>query len=143
MIYKYEMACKEAGLSEEQTAEIRKFFDAEKKKLRRDMDAREAEGIVFNSITTFTNNEEDSETFELVSDMNLEEMLIHQMNLENLNDCLQELSADDREFLFIIFSGERGMKAAYAKTHNCSEAAVTRRKNRLMKVLRKKFFEKI
>jgi predicted transcriptional regulator len=64
------------------------------------------------------------------------------MDLEKLNKCLQGLTADDREFLFIIFSGERGTKAAYAKIHNCSEAAVTRRKNRLIKVLREKFFEK-
>ena len=28
---KYEIACREAGLSEEKTAEIRRFFDAEKK----------------------------------------------------------------------------------------------------------------
>lgn len=26
MIYKYELACREAGLSEEQTAEIRRFL---------------------------------------------------------------------------------------------------------------------
>lgn len=47
MIYKYEMACKEAGLSDEATAEIRRFFDAEKKKLKRDKAYREAKGIRF------------------------------------------------------------------------------------------------
>ena len=31
MIIKYEIACREAGLSEENTAEIRKFLDAEQK----------------------------------------------------------------------------------------------------------------
>ena len=50
MIYKYEMACKEAGLSEEQTAEIRRFFDAEKKRLKRDKKAREEEGITFSYV---------------------------------------------------------------------------------------------
>ena len=34
MITSYERACKEAGLSEEKTAEIRRFFDAEQKKLK-------------------------------------------------------------------------------------------------------------
>ena len=35
MIYKYEMACKEAGMSEETIAEIHRMFDADKKKLKR------------------------------------------------------------------------------------------------------------
>ena len=30
MIYKYELACKEAGLDEEKIKEIRKYFDREK-----------------------------------------------------------------------------------------------------------------
>ena len=34
MIIKYEIACREAGLSEENTAEIRKFLDAEQYMLK-------------------------------------------------------------------------------------------------------------
>ena len=40
MIIKYEIACREAGLSEENTAEIRKFLDAEQKKLKRRKEAK-------------------------------------------------------------------------------------------------------
>ena len=43
MIYKYEMACREAGLSEEKTAEIRRMFDAEYKKLKRRKKRQEEE----------------------------------------------------------------------------------------------------
>jgi DNA-directed RNA polymerase specialized sigma24 family protein len=139
MIYKYEMACKEAGLSEEQTAKIRRFFDAEKKKLRRDVEAREAEGIVFNSIATFSNDEEDSETFELVSDVDLEETMIHQMDLEKLNKCLQELSADDREFLYALYGNGYGAESHLARVLGIPRQTLQRRKERLLQTLREKF----
>jgi hypothetical protein len=56
---------------------------------------------------------------------------------------MAELPDEDREFLLIVFSGDFGAKSNYARQHNCSEATVTRRKNRLLKMLREKFFEKI
>lgn len=43
MIYKYEMACREAGLNEEQIKEIDRVFDADKKKLKRKKNAQEEE----------------------------------------------------------------------------------------------------
>lgn len=145
MIYKYEMACKEAGLSEEQTAEIRRFFDAEKKRMKRDKEAREEAGITFSYIQSADQNYDgDSDMDELdFLDVNydLEEIILHKILLEKLREALKELSVDDREFLLAVYDGF-GAASRYAKQHGLSEMQVSRRKKDLIEQLRKKFFEK-
>lgn len=109
MIYKYEMACKEAGLSDEATAEIRRFFDAEKKKLKRDKAYREAKGITFSYL--YPSEEDSEETGDLAcrelidENADVEETTMQKLLLEQLHDALDELSDDDREFLLFMFSG--------------------------------------
>lgn len=145
MIYKYELACKEAGLSEEQTAEIRRFFDAEQKRLRRDKDAREREDITFSYIQSADQNYDGESNIDeldfIDEDFDLEDLVIRKLQLEKLDRILAELPADDREFLLAVF-GERGSAVRYAKSHGMSEVQVTRKKKALLEDLRKKFFEK-
>ena len=145
MIYKYEMACKEAGLSEEQTAEIRRFFDAEKKRMKRDKAAREEAGITFSYIQSADQNYDgDSDMDELDfldENYDLEEIILHKILLEQLREALKELSVDDREFLLAVYDGF-GAASRYAKQHGLSEMQVSRRKKDLIEQLRKKFFEK-
>lgn len=145
MIYKYEMACKEAGLSEEQTAEIRRFFDAEKKRMKRDKEAREEAGITFSYIQSADQNYDgDSDMDELDfldENYDLEEIILHKILLEQLREALKELSVDDREFLLAVYDGF-GAASRYAKQHGLSEMQVSRRKKDLIEQLRKKFFEK-
>ena len=130
MIYKYEMACKEAGLSDEATAEIRRFFDAEKKKLKRDKAYREAKGITFSYL--YPSEEE-------IADV--EETTMQKLLLEQLNDALDELSDDDREFLLFMFSGY-GSASACARKLGVYPSTVLRRRDALIQKLRKSFFEK-
>ena len=145
VIYKYELACKEAGLSEEQTAEIRRFFDAEQKHLKRDKKAREDAGITFSYIVTSEDESEEAGDLDSreIADENydLEDIGMHNLLLEQLHKILQELSVDDREFLLAVF-GERGSAVRYAKSHGMSEVQVTRKKKELLEDLRKIFFEK-
>ena len=145
MIYKYELACKEAGLSEEQTAEIRRFFDNEKDKLSHDKEMRKKHGVTF-SYSAVSEDREDEcgsngELDFVDRDFDLEALIIHKMEMEKLNKCLAELPEEDREFLLTIFSGS-GAAQRYVETHNTSKASVSRRKTRLIEQLRKKFFEK-
>jgi len=146
MIYKYEMACKEAGLSEEQTAEIRRFFDAEKKRLKRDKKAREEEGITFSYVVPSEAESEvsgDLESRDIIDEnFDLEEMIMQKILLEQLHKALSELSVDDREFLLAVHDGF-GAASRYAKQHGLSEMQVSRRKKDLIEKLRKKFFEKV
>ena len=146
MIYKYEMACKEAGLSEEQTAEIRRFFDAEKKRLKRDKEVREEEGITFSYIVTSDDESEeagDLDSREIADEgFNLEELIIHKLELEKLDKVLKELPEDDREFLLSLFSYGSGGVSKFARARGVPRETVRDRKHRLLKVVREKFFEK-
>lgn len=132
MIYKYEMACKEAGLSEEQTAEIRRFFDAEKKRLKRDKEVREEEGITFSYIVTSEDESEeagDLDSREIADEgFNLEELIIHKLELEKLDKVLKELPEDDREFLLSLFSYGSGGVSKFARARGVPRETVRDRK---------------
>ena len=142
MIYKYELACREAGLTEEHTAKIRRLFDAEKKRLARDKRAREREGIVFNSMSAFVEDESDDEVEVADERVDVEAEALRRIELERLRKILEEFPREDREFLPFIFSGRQseGLQKAYAVKNGISEMAVSRRKARLVKMLRKRFF---
>ncbi len=142
MIYKYELACREAGLTEEHTAKIRRLFDVEKKRLARDKRAREREGIVFNSMSAFVEDESDDEVEVADERVDVEAEALRRIELERLRKILEEFPREDREFLLFIFSGRQseGLQKAYAVKNGISEMAVSRRKARLVKMLRKRFF---
>lgn len=142
MIYRYEKACQEAGMEESRIAEIRRFFDGEQKKLNRDKEAREKAGIVFNSLNALVDSEGMSE-YEIPDERSIpEEMVVQNLAMDRLRQCLDELPAEDREFLFAIFEGEYGYETALAKKMGIPRTTLRYRKERLLEALRKKFFEK-
>lgn len=145
MIYKYELACKEAGLSDEQTAAIRNYLDEQKKKVSHEKDVREELGIKFSfssvSSDRFDEIGDEDEMDFVDEDFDLEELIIHKLDLDRLNRCLDELSVEDREFILSVYA-EHGYARRYAKEHSMSEMAVSRKKSALVKKLREKFFEK-
>ncbi|MBO5158029.1 MAG: sigma-70 family RNA polymerase sigma factor [Lachnospiraceae bacterium] len=142
MIIKYEIACREAGLSEEQTAEIRKFFDAEKKKLNRRRETRRENGVYYLSIEGMQERAEydEQDTYD-IPDLNtdVEEMAMHTWELGRLNQLLDELSKDDKEFLLACFAEERGSECELARRMGVSRDAVRWRKEKLVKMLKEKF----
>lgn len=141
MIYKYEIACKEAGLSEEQTAEIRKFFDGEKKKLKRDKEKREKNGIVFNSLRGLVGNY-DADEYEIEDPApQVEKQILHKLELEQLRRSMDKLPEDDREFLYAIFENDSLPERKLAEKLGIPAATYFRRKKRVLEQLRKKFFE--
>lgn len=142
MIIKYEIACREAGLSEEQTAEIRKYFDAEKKKLNRRRETRRENGVYYLSIEGMQERAEydEQDTYD-IPDLNtdVEEMAMHTWELERLNQLLDELSKDDKEFLLACFAEERGSECELARRMGVSRDTVRWRKEKLVKMLKEKF----
>lgn len=142
MIIKYEIACREAGLSEEKTAEIRKFFDAEQKKLNRRRESRKGNGVYYLSIEGMQEcaEYEDQNTFDIPDlNTNVEETAIHTWELERLNQLLNELLEEDREFLMACFAEERGSECALARRMGVSRDTVRWRKEKLVKMLKEKF----
>lgn len=145
MIYKYEIACREAGLSEEKTAEIRKFFDAEQKKLKRLNEKMENSGLFTVSVNAIDSENYDFEvdTYDIEDPtMDVENMVIKKMELSVLRSCMEELSQDDKEFLLACFTGERGAIMELAKKLGLPQTTVSSRKKRLFEQVKKSFLEK-
>ena len=140
MILEYEKACKEAGLSEEQTKEIRKFFDAEVKKLNRRKTARDHNSVSVFSFEDLKNEQlmdGEEPDFEDTG-MNVEELAMKQLLLEKLRDLLQEMPEGDCQFLMDMFNhGSRG-EAYIAKTYGWTRSKVRYKKKSLLGDLRKK-----
>lgn len=73
---------------------------------------------------------------------NPEEMVVQNLAMDRLRQCLDELPAEDREFLFALFEGKYGYETALAKEMGIPRTTLQRRKERLVEALRQKFFEK-
>ena len=142
MIYKYEMACREAGLPEEQIAEIRRMFDAEYKRLGRRKKAKETNNISW--ISTADMSGADSETEYELADENTdgEGMVLHQLELEELQGYLDELTEDDRKFLLAMFEDVENANQRMAEKLGLTIGQVRYRKEKLLKMLRARFEEK-
>ncbi|WP_194611694.1 RNA polymerase sigma factor [Clostridium vitabionis] len=141
MIYKYEMACREAGLPEEQIAEIRRMFDAEYKRLGRRKKAKEKSNISWISTTDMSGSESETD-YELVDEnADVEGTVLHQLELEELQGYLEELTEDDRKFLLAMFEDVENANQRMAEKLGLTIGQVRYRKEKLLKMLRARFEE--
>ena len=142
MIYEYELACKEAGLSEEKIKEIRRMFDAEKKKLKRRKAAKERYGWGFFAIEDLTVGGilHHKGAFDIPdAGMSVEDEIIHQLDLERLNECLAEFEPEDKEFLLDCFKCERGAETYTMEKYGMTRSRVRNKKRILINRLREQF----
>lgn len=143
MIYKYEMACKEAGLSEEKIKEIRQIFDTDKKKLKRENEYLEKNDIRYFSISDVDQDAEDIGDYSLIdTSVNVEMDVIKKLEMEKLMCYLNELPVDDREFLYLCFGEVKENDTAIAKKLGLPRTTVQSRKKKLLTLLRNRFEEK-
>ena len=142
MDIKYEIACRKAGLSEEKTAEIRRFFDAEKKKLNRRKEAKTKSGFAYLSMEGLTEylSDTDMESFD-IPDVNtdVEAEAILSAEISRLREYLEEFSEEDRVFLLECFSGEHDAISRISERTGISRTTLSSRKSRLIKRLKAKF----
>lgn len=103
MIYKYEMACKEAGMREEDIHALRREFDNDYKRLSRENEKKERAGITVMSLSL--NDSEGDEYEQEIADptINIEEAYIHNWELQRLGELMAELDREDRDFLYDCF----------------------------------------
>ena len=145
MIYKYEIACREAGLSEETTAEIRKFFDAEKKKLKRHNVILKKNNVNYRSVdaTEWEGIDSNFGSYDIEdTNMNVENLVIEKIEMDLLKNCMEELSQEEQEFLLACFDGERGTIMKLAKELGIPQTTISSRKKRLFERVKKSFLEK-
>lgn len=144
MIYKYEMACKEAGLNEEQTKAIRRVFDREKKQLKRMNELQEEMqkkyGFEIYSFSELHGQDEEEDFDPMDPGMNLEDRILHQMDVDRLRELLAQLPEEDRELLLAYYDGTHGSKQAYLENMNLSRYRADYRVAVLIKELRARFF---
>ena len=141
MIYEYELACKEAGLSEEKIKEIRRMFDAEKKKLKRRKEAKERYGWGYISIDGMTfKTERDQGTLDIPDpNTNVEQEVMEQCEMEQLRELLNALATEDKRFLMDYYQCKHGEKMVVAEKYGMTIQQANYRKNKLLERLRKDF----
>ena len=143
MFYKYELACKAAGLSEEETAQIRNYIDTQRKKLKRENKIKERLGISFlplESLSGFL----DEGTYEIPDmDMDPERDAIHNLELKQLRKVMRELPEEDREFLLAVFEDYKDAEKRIGEKLGLTRGQVQYRKRKLIQILREKMCVKI
>ena len=133
---------KKDGESEEKIKEYKRFLDREKKRCKRDREAKQAAGIVFNSLDALTGNDVEHEFDIPDPSQDVLEQIVHNDDLEMLRKCLRNLSQDERHLLDVYFGAEDEVAAQAANTLGIPVSTFKDRKNRILKKIRKEFFEK-
>ena len=139
MLYKYELACREAGLTEEKTKEIRQMFDTEYKRLKRRKQRQKKYGISAISVTDMSGTENECD-YELEdTNNNVEEIVLHKMDLKDLQRYLQELPEEDRDFLYDYYSCRDKPLVYMSEKCSLTKHQVRYKRDRLIMLLRNKF----
>lgn len=139
MIYKYEIACKEAGLNEEKIVEIRKIFDNDKKRLKREKQRMLEEDIRYFSVDAFEAGE-DVESFEIEDpNADTEALAMKNWELSKLREYLAELTPDDIEFIMACYQDAKDSDERIAEKMGLTRNQVRYKKKMLLKHLKERF----
>lgn len=139
MIYKYEIACKEAGLNEEKIVEIRKVFDNDKKRLKREKQRMEEKDIHCFSIDAFQAGE-DIERFDIADpNADTEALAIKNWELSKLREFLAELTTEDVEFIMACYQEAKESDERIAEKMGLTRNQVCYKKKMLLKHLKERF----
>lgn len=142
MIYKYEIACREAGLTKEQINEIRKVFDVDRRKLKREQDRLEQENIRYGSIDDINCNFEEVDKREIEdTSIDIELDYIKKWELGQLNRFLDELTEEEREFLIACYEDAKLSDSRIGKKLGLPRTTVQSRRLKLLEKLKKRFAE--
>ena len=143
MKYKYHRALLEAGYDQQSKMykDICQVFDRDSKKNRYELEVRRKLGITLNRLSAFEG--EDGSAFDFIaSDEDVEESVLNKIEMDAFIECLNELSKDDREFLLVLYSGQRGALAEMERTLGISHNTLIYRRKKLQNILRQKMRER-
>ena len=98
-------------------------------------------GITLNSLSAFSG--EDGSSFDFIAtDEDIEESVLHRIEMDAFIECLNELPKKDREFLLELYSGQRGVLAEMERTLGISHNTLIYRRKKLQNILRQKMRDK-
>ena len=141
MNYKYEMACKEAGMREEDIQALRREFDADYKRLSRENKGKDKLGFSSVALSIITS---DGDGFDCeIADprANIEEDFIHNWELQRLGELMSELDPVDKEFLYDCFSGEKDLEKRICEKYGLQRNQMQYKRKKLLEQLRQGFEE--
>ena len=142
MRIEYERACLEAGLPEEKIREIRRMFDGDYKRMKREIQDRENAQYVLYSLELLMDPENGACYFDIPDpSLDLEKQLLHRLDLERLEEVLESISKEERQFILDCFDAERGARKEIAEKYGMTLGAVKQRKRRILEKIRGRFLE--
>ena len=126
MYWKYEVACKEAGMSEEEVKKIRRIFDDDRKRLKYKDRIMEEMQYTRISIDAEMDSEEREKLFEIPDpNTDVENEALWNLNLEKLQECLELLSPEEKDVLLIFYDKNVSI-SKYAKEKGVSRQSLYR-----------------
>ena len=134
----YRKAMEDAGYPEgsEKYKKIDQCFNTSLRAYQRDYAERRKLAITFKRLSTFIGDDSNSnECF--ASDEDVEEKILHEIELDQLRECLNRLSREDKELLLRYYGGERGELAKIARELGVSYEDIRYRIKKLIKRLRR------
>ena len=140
MFYRNAMETAGYGIESEKYREMERYFDLQKKRMKRDRERRESEGITFIPMSQLV--DPDGKEIDYPSGENVEEKILHEIELEDLRECLNEIPKDDKELLMRVFAGERGEMAKVSRELGISYNDLNYKVKKLIKKLREMMREK-
>lgn len=139
MLFWYEKACQEAGMEEEKIRELRRGFDADYKRLKREKRAKRQSGYTFCLLSEIEMEDSNGKTGEWVDqDVNIEEEAINNYELGQLRKVLGEMTDDDREFILASFKGEHGSEQRLMDRLGLSRDQIRYRREKLVAVIKER-----
>ena len=135
MNWEYELACREAGMSEEEIRNTRKIFDADRKALKRENELIEQQKIIVFSIDA--NRDKYNEALNVPDkECNVEEEAIYAVELERLMECLDRLTDEEREVILALYDPTIKYEQ-YARDRGVPQSTLRRRAERIFQRLKK------
>lgn len=114
---------------------IERVFNTSCKAMQRERAEIKECGVKLNRLSAFTNAEgEYLDVFPVDND--LEERILHAVELDALRICISQLPVDDQRLLYRVFSGDYGEMAVIAAEAGASYVSVYKRVRRLIRKLR-------
>ena len=142
MFVKYEKACVEAGLPEEQIKKIRQVFDREAKRRKVRKEQQEKYNFRWNSMEAMQEGDEGHLGVEIAAEENVTEIVMHKMERELLYECLKAITKEERQMLLVYYSGVRGAEMELARRLGIPRTTLIKRRQRAFKKVRVAFLKK-
>ena len=142
MIYKYERICRNENLTEEHIKKIDNGLHALTRAKYREEQAREKYGVEILSSDAMMGPDGEIGSFEMADpDMDVEEIVMHKLQLERLHEVLAMLDEEDSCFIMEYFEdkGEGKFLDVLCVRYGLSKKQANTRMHKIVELLRELF----